>query len=170
MFWIAMLVASGVIYLIVNRMGLLLVAIAAVTVLLYFITLAAVWVNDSLGFQHFIVGSWQFLSGVDSPTEIMSTSCVDYRSETIGIDLWRLVLALVVLIIAVLNGIPILAGIIGVALGSIVSVLGAIATLVYREKAFLVLGLAILFFGVAGVVVSGLAMRLMIGISSIKPC
>lgn len=106
-------------------------------------------VNDYIGISAAIVGSWKWLSGVDS-ARLIAQTC----SPSI---VFRI---LIPLILALCNFALGLLAIFGTPIGAGATIVGAIRALVSRNKDLLAWGLRTLTYGLGAVVAAGLTMRL----------
>jgi hypothetical protein len=110
----------------------------------------AVWFNDHTGVSNAIVSSWQFLSGVATPDEVVG----DCPAST-DTNAW----VIVELSIAVASGLAGIAAIVGIPAGTIHS-------LITRKKDGVALGLSGLAMALAALVLAGLLMRLNHGMTA----
>jgi len=147
MFFLGLLLVGGVTYNAVERAA----PWIALAVILTIPMMGVMWVNDILGFDSFINESWQALSGVDTPNDVVPECPAG--SQTTG---WVLLL----LFLPLLNAIPGLVAIVGLPLGAVWAVAGGLRYLFDKDEEWLKSGVGVFTLGLAGVVVAGLIMRI----------
>lgn len=126
------------------------IGIIVASIVLGYGLMGVVWFNQTTGISGFITGSWQALSGVDTPGEIVRASCDDPT-------IW----SLVGLLVALFNVIPGVVAIVGVPAGLIACLIGGLMSLALGDEDPIYKGLTVLGVGLIGLVSAGLIMRLM---------
>jgi hypothetical protein len=162
MFLIAsLLVVGGVAFAIDRAAGFLLMVIAG-TLILWYPVAGILWVNNHAGISSFIIRSWQSLSGVRTPGEVYQEcgGSSPIPSDTLWgvavvVALWALSVFLVFFDILLGFG-----AIIGIPVGVVATGIGAVTSLLTRQKDALAFGLTILSFGLGLMVAMGLSMRI----------
>ncbi len=149
MFFLIFLLVAGVTYSAVEKVAPTILAWIALSVILMYPLMWLMWVSNTLGFESFLVNSWQSLSGVSSPGDIVP-ECAS------GPTLW----ALVLWVLPVLNAVPGFVAIFGLPIGAIWSFVGGLRYLLDRNSDWLKSGIGVFGLGLLGVVLAGLVMRL----------
>lgn len=162
MYWVLILVGIGSAYWTAQSIAPAIFAGIAVGLITLPIILAAEWINDFTGISHLLVGSWQALSGVDAPGEVV-VSCDTFGdyNDTTTTTFGDVLIALLVLIIAIANFIPGVIAIVGIPVGLAVGGVGAFRYFTVGKRDWVRTGLGILSVAVGAVIVAGLVMRLM---------
>lgn len=163
MLFLGLLLLGGVAYRLVERM----LPAVAVGLILFPVLLAAFWFNDRTGVEDLVVHSWQLLSGVDTPGEIV-VDCPTRTDSTREEALVGLLVSLLGLALALGNVFVALVALIGIPVGLVGSVVGGIHALITRRSTWLSPALSILLAGIGAVVVAGLVMRLMHWLSGLN--
>jgi hypothetical protein len=129
------------------------------------------WLDNKLGLTPIMVTSWQTLSGVDSPTQIMNDSaCTDFsRDPLTGLFAMIFGIAVLLLMLAVM-AVSGLAAIIATPLGVIGSLVGGLIALTTASREFATKALIVLSIGAGGIVIFGLACRVAGWTSGLKAC
>jgi hypothetical protein len=135
--------------------------VIAAFVALFFALSAAMWVNDQTFISDAIVGSWRFLSGVDTPDAIVGDCPAG--THTNGWILLGLAIGLANLFFG-------LAALIAVPAGCVASIGGSIYTAITRKREGVEFGLGLLAFGLGAVVVAGLVMRALNAVTTGLAC
>lgn len=162
MYWVLILVGTGSAYWAAYSMAPAIFGGIAVGLITLPVILAAEWINGFTGIGHLLIGSWQALSGVDTPGEVI-VSCGrfgDYN-DTTTTTLGDVLISLLVLILAIANFIIGVCAIVGLPLGLGVSAVGAFRGLATGDRDWMKTGLGILTVAVGAAIVAGLVMRLM---------
>ena len=116
--------------------------------------MGAMWLNDRLGTERMIVSSWQWLSGVRTPGEVIQ-EC-DPQPESGWYLLVLLALFALVLGVAIVG----LVGIVATPLGLLAAPIFAIHALFTRSADRLQTALSVLMLGPGAVIVAGIGFRL----------
>lgn len=165
MYWILILVGTGSAYWAVQSIAPAIFVGIAVGLITLPIILAAEWINGFTGISHLLIGSWQALSGVDTPGEIIAQCEKGFHEgnydKTTTTTFGDILISFLVLIIAIVNAIISVCAIVGLPLGLGVSAVGAFRGLATGNRDWMRTGLGILTFAVGAAIVAGLVMRLM---------
>lgn len=157
MFWVAAFLVVGGVYTFVNSDLFMLMLFAVVpAILLGFILMGAMWVNDRTGVSSMMVGSWQYLSGVDTPGEIVA-ECPEDSNANFFLGM---AIILIMLVVAIANVVIGATAIIGIPLGVLMTIVGGLHALATQSSDMIARGLGVLTVGLGAVVASGLVMRL----------
>lgn len=156
MFWILAFLAAGSSYLLVSRLA----PVVALALVGGPVLLGVLWINDHTGVSAMLVGSWQFLSGVDTPGDIVA-SCPSGASASDSLGVWALPLILVGLGLALLNLMLGLAVMFMLPFGVLKGIGAGARSLWTSNVDGLESGLRTLAIGLGLVIASGLIMRLM---------
>ncbi|MEK7602991.1 MAG: hypothetical protein AAB459_01975 [Patescibacteria group bacterium] len=151
MFWIISLLVAGSIYASVDRLfSIFALSTFALGIVLLAGILIFMWVNDRTGINRFMVESFQFLSGVDTPGGIIS-NCESPK-----------LLGLIIgMVLALFNFIPGLIAFFALPIGSIGTLGASIYALISHDSEGLKYCSGILALGLFCLVLAGLIMRLM---------
>lgn len=172
--WILLFVVAGGSYMAVNSyvFPMLLLAFALGVVVFYILT-AVQWVDNHSGVSTFMVKSFQTLSGVDTPGQVVQDNQCHFGTGALNFDLFgflaTMVLSLVVIGLAVVNAVPGIVAMVTLPVALAVLLVGCISTIISvgEEKKILAGGLALLTFGCGAVIVAGLMMRMIHALSGV---
>ena len=118
------------------------------------VVLVAMWLNDRIGTSNLIVESWQWLSGVRSPGEVI-VECDPQPSSG-----WYFLVLLITWVLVLGIAAAALAGLVCTPLGLIAAPFAGIHALATRSESALSTAVSLLLFGPAAVIVAGLGFRL----------
>lgn len=167
MFWIAAFMLAGMTYILVDQFAIY-IAVAAIVALVLF---GVVWLEMKTGLNMVMVRSWQFLSGVDTPDQIIVNNQDNCPMKSEGEFFLSMAMVILLMVIAFANVLVGLVAIIGIPVG-IVMTLGGAAMTVYKEAKHDLLpsGLQVLTYGLGAMILAGIVMRIMHIGSTWVPC
>lgn len=168
MFWLLAFVTVGGVAAFVDSYGLIILVAITLAPIVSFLYELINGFNAQLGINLFMVHSWQFLSGVESPDQIIPycpPGGIHNDNVVVG-----MILYLLLMIIAIGNGIIGLVAILGMPAGFIGTTVGGVMSLVSREMYPVQMGLATLATGIGATVVAGIVMRIMHFIATNYAC
>jgi len=159
MFFLILLVFAGAAYNAVYRSNFVQTWIA-VTIVAFFPAMILLWVSDTLGISTFITSSWQFLSGVQTPGDIVPECPFGQQTG------WVIPL----LLLSLINVVPGGAAIVCLPIGIAWTVVGGVRYLAKKEIAWMRSGIKVVCIGLIGLITAGLIMRLIHGLYSSYGC
>lgn len=151
MLFVIMFVSAGAAWSLVDR----LLGVVAVGLALAPVLFVAMWLNDRSGLERLITSSWVWLSGVQTPGEVVQ-EC-DPSQQTSG---WYLLILLLLLLFALAVGAAALVGIVATPLGLAVAPVVGVVALVKRSEEALTSLAMILTVGPGAVIVAGVGFRI----------
>ena len=154
-----------------SRVALPLLIFITVGLPLMYVLMGFEWLDNKLGLTPIMVQSWQTLSGVDSPTQIMDdNACTDFsRDPLTGLfaTIFGIAVLLIMLVVMIFAGV---AAIVATPVGLIGSLIGGLVAFASQSRNLAVKGLIILSIGAGGIVLFGLACRVAGWTSGLKAC
>lgn len=179
MFWLGLLLVTGGAYTAINKgldspIGIGLLAIIPLAYILAFPIMGIMWVNEQTGIDAAIVRSFQFLSGVDRPSEVVVECVPSAEYPGLGYSILSLLVYLTGLLLMAADAILMLVAIIGLPFGILLTSSGGLWTLITRNPAqdnlVLTKGFQMLLAGVASVITIGLSFRLIHYVTGLLVC
>lgn len=182
MFWIGLFLVAGGTYTAVNKgldspVGIGLLAILPIAFVLSYPLMATLWVNEQVGIDGVIVDSFQFFSGVDTPSEVVvdcPNSNPPGENYSFGKAFISITVSLFAFLLLMICGALLLIAGLSIPIGILLSFGGGLLAMFSRESPkdnlALIMGLKALLAGTGLVIIIGLSFRLIHILSEAAYC